>query len=99
MATHRFAAGDPREGERLRAAIEAETSQTATVVLVGDEWAVTTDADKATVKAVVDAHDGTPGPVPPTSEERLAAVEARLDRAANQDVSGDAAKLRDAVRG
>lgn len=31
--------------------------------------------------------------------DRLAALEARLDRAAEQEVSGDAAKLRDAVRG
>lgn len=37
-------------------------------------------------------------PTPPTLADRLAAVEARLDKAASVTVTGDAAKLRDNLR-
>lgn len=41
-----------------------------------DIWlTVPDDADETAIAAVVDAHDPTPRPVPPTVEERLAAAE------------------------
>lgn len=50
----------------------------------------------AAAQAALDAH--VPEPPAPSIPDRLAAVEARLDRAAAAEVAGDAAKLRDGLR-
>jgi hypothetical protein len=56
------------------------------------------DADRTKVESVLAAHVP-PVPTPPADlAERLAAVEARLDKAASVAVTGDAAKLRDNLR-
>lgn len=75
MTVMRFAAVEAREGVRLAAAIEDVTGHAASVVLVGDEWEITTDADEQSVQTVVDAHDGTPDPAADPSAD----LEARLE--------------------
>lgn len=68
------------------------------VHVVGDELHI--DAtDRARVERVLAAHVP-PAPAAPTVDlaERLAAVEARLDKAASAAVTGEAAKLRDNLK-
>ena len=57
-----------------------------------DAEAAQAEKDRAAAAAAAAA------PKPPTLAERLATVEARLDKAAGAAVTGDAAKLRDNLR-
>lgn len=47
---------------------------------------------------IIDEHEADDPPEFPTIEARLAAVEARFDRATAVPVAGDAARLRDAMK-
>lgn len=71
---HEIAAPEPREGNRLAAAIQAATGQPADVMLVGDRWHIVTEATEAEVQAAVAAHDGTPDPVVDPDEELRTAI-------------------------
>lgn len=65
--------------------------------LTADETEVVADDVTATtLTAAVEKH--TPAPVAPSLADRLAAVEARLDKAATAAVTGEAAKLRDNLK-
>lgn len=74
MAVMFLPAPDTREGARLKASIEEATGYDAEVSVVGDEWQIVTDADEEAVRALVDAHDGTPGPTPPSIADQIDAL-------------------------
>lgn len=99
----RVKAPDPVEGERLAAELVAAGLPATSVVLAGADVQVggVTEDDRAAVESVVAAHSPPAATPPPTVEERLAALEERVDRAANvavTDLLSDAAKIRDGLK-
>lgn len=83
----------PVDLAQLAAEVGAALSASDTELVVADPASKVTAAQ---LRAAVDAH--TPGPPAPSIIDRLAAVEARLDKAASATVTGEAAKLRDNLK-
>lgn len=96
-------APEPLAGDELAEQIEAAGHGPVDVTLAGDVVQVVPRVDQtldeAAVRKVVAAHVPSPPVVTPSTDDRLAAIEARLDKAAATPVTGEAAKLRDAIKG
>lgn len=92
-----FTAPAELHGDALTAELAA-AGLTADIYIEGDTLYVSGTDDRAGVQKVLAAHVPPPPSTEPDLAERLAAVEARLDKAANAAVTGDAAKLRDNLK-
>ena len=85
-------------GDQLLKELRAAGAEVDRLVLEGDDLEIHGTADATVVRRVLAAHVPQSEAAAPSLTDRLAAVEARLDKAAAASVTGDAAKLRDNLK-